>query len=169
MIPIQYPTILFDWGDTVMRDDPASTIPMVEWPTVEVIEGIESVLEYLQSSGRRIMLATSASISNEAQIWAALARAHLDSYFSRIYCFKNTHLPKSEEFYRHILKDLGISADKALMVGDSFEKDVLAANRIGIFAVWFNPRLAEVHSSELHSTVHSMQELHSFFTSLDQK
>jgi len=34
--PIRYPTVLFDWGDTVMRDDPASTIPMVEWQTVEV-------------------------------------------------------------------------------------------------------------------------------------
>lgn len=168
MTPIHYPTILFDWGDTVMRDDPASTIPMVEWPTVEVIEGIESVLEYLQSSGRRIVLATSASISNEAQIWAALARAHLDGYFSHIYCFKNTHLPKGEEFYRHILKDLGISADEALMVGDGFEKDVSAANNTGIFAVWFNPSSDEVHNSGRHSTVHSMQELHSFFLSLDR-
>src|SRR5687767_8614001 len=103
MIHIRYPTILFDWGDTVMKDDPASTIPMVEWPTVEVIEGIESVLEYLHSTGRRIVLATSASISDESQIRAALARGGLDGYFSYIYCFKNTHLPKGEEFYRHIL------------------------------------------------------------------
>ena len=29
--PLRYPTVLFDWGDTVMRDDPASTVPMVEW------------------------------------------------------------------------------------------------------------------------------------------
>ena len=169
MTPTQYPTILFDWGDTVMRDDPALTIPMVEWSTVEVVDGIESVLEYLHSSGRHIVLATSASISNEAQIWAALARGGLDGYFSYIYCFKNTHLPKGEEFYRHILDDLGLRADEALMVGDGFEKDVLAANNIGIFAVWFNPRSDEVRSSERHSTVHSMQELRSFFLTLDQK
>lgn len=169
MTATKYPTILFDWGDTVMRDDPASLIPMVEWPAVEVIDGIDSVLDYLLSSGRRIMLATSASISDEPQIWAALARGGLDRYFSRIYCFKNTHLPKGEAFYQHILDDLGLRADEALMVGDGFEKDVLAANDLGIFAVWFNPRSDETRSSNLHSTVQSMQELHSFFLSLDQK
>jgi FMN phosphatase YigB (HAD superfamily) len=111
--PLRYPTILFDWGDTVMRDDPASTVPMVEWPAIEVIEGIADVLDDLHSSGWRIVLATSASISDEGQIRGALARAGLDRYFSRIYCFKNTHLPKGEVFYRHILSDLGIPASEA--------------------------------------------------------
>jgi putative hydrolase of the HAD superfamily len=124
---LAFPTILFDWGDTVMRDHPEITTPMVEWETVEVIEGIADVLEYLRSSGRRIVLATSASISDEAKIRGALARVELDTYFSKIYCFKNTNLPKGEAFYRHILSDPGIPASEALMVGDSFQKDVHAA------------------------------------------
>ena len=165
---LRYPTVLFDWGDTVMRDDPASTVPMVEWQTIEVVEGIADVLEYLRSCGRRIVLATSASISDESQIRGALARGGLDSYFSRIYCFKNTRLPKGETFYRHILSDLGIPASDALMVGDGFEKDVQAANAVGIFAVWFNPRSEESHKSALHITVHSMQELRLFFAAMDR-
>jgi putative hydrolase of the HAD superfamily len=164
---LRYPTILFDWGDTVMRDDPASTVPMVEWQTVQVVEGIADVLAYLRSSGRRSILATSASISDESQIREALRRGGLDKYFSRIYCFKNTHLPKGEAFYRHILSDLGIPASDVLMAGDGFEKDVQAANAVGIFAVWFNPRSDESLTDELHVTVHSMQELLAFFTSLD--
>jgi len=167
--PLRYPTVLFDWGDTVMRDDPASSVPMVEWQAVEVIEGIASVLAYLRSSGRRVILATSASISDESQIHGALARGDLDEYFSHIYCFKNTHLPKGEAFYRHILSDLGIPASDALMVGDGFEKDVLAANAVGIFAVWFNPKSEETRSDELHATVHSMQGLRAFFESLYQR
>jgi putative hydrolase of the HAD superfamily len=165
--PLRYPTVLFDWGDTVMRDDPASTVPMVEWQTVEVIEGIADVLEYLRSSRRRIVLASSAAISAENQIRGALARGGLDRYFSRIYCFKNTNLPKGEVFYRHILSDLGIPASDALMVGDGFEKDVLAANAVGIFAVWFNPKSGETLKGELHVTVHSMEELWEFIKSID--
>jgi FMN phosphatase YigB (HAD superfamily) len=165
-IPLRYPTILFDWGDTVMRDHPEITTPMVEWETVEVIEGIADVLAYLRASGRRIILATSASISDESQIHGALARGGLDQYFSRIYCFKNTHLPKGEAFYRHILSDLGIRAAEALMVGDGFEKDVQIPNSLGMFAVWFNPRLEETRQSELHVTVQSMGELREFFESL---
>jgi FMN phosphatase YigB (HAD superfamily) len=164
---LRYPIVLFDWGDTVMRDDSASTVPMVEWPTIEVIEGIADVLAYLHSSGRRIVLATSASVSTESQIHAALARGGLDEYFSQIYCFENTQLPKGEAFYRHILSDLGIPASEALMVGDGFQKDVQDSNAVGIFAVWFNPRSEETRTSELHVTVHSMQELITFFTSLD--
>lgn len=166
---IRYPTILFDWGDTVMRDDPTLTIPMVEWQTVEIIEGIAGVLAYLRSSGRRVGLATSAEISDESQIRSALARVGLDEYFSHIYCFKNTQLPKGEAFYRHILSDLGIPAADVLMVGDHFQKDVQDANVLGIFAVWFNPRSDELRNGDFHTTVHSMQELREFFEDFDRQ
>jgi FMN phosphatase YigB (HAD superfamily) len=53
------------------------------------------------------------------------------------------------------------------MVGDSFEKDVLAANAVGIFAVWFNPRSEAIRTGELHVTVHSMRELLEFVTKLE--
>ena len=166
---LRYPIILFDWGDTVMRDYPEITIPMVEWETVEVIEGIVDVLAYLHSSGRRIVLATSAQISDEDQIRGALRRGGLDTYFSKIYCFKNTKLPKGEAFYRHILNELDIPASEALMVGDGFEKDVQIPNMLGMFAVWFDPRSHEIGKDDLYGAVHSMQELRQFFESLDQK
>ncbi|MBV5331875.1 HAD family hydrolase, partial [bacterium] len=94
---------------------------------------------------------------------AVLARAGLDSYFSRVYCFKNTHLLKGEAFYRHILEDLNLTALDVLMVGDSFEKDVQIPNTLGIFAVWFNQRSGESRNNELHTTVHSMTDLRTFF------
>lgn len=165
--PLRYPNVLFDWGDTVMYDNPALTTPMVEWQKIKVVEGIAEVVQYLHASGRRIILATSASVSDEGQIRGALARVELDLYFSQIYCFKNTHLQKNEAFYHYVLNDLGISAADALMVGDSFEKDVQIPNALGIFAAWFNPVSDERFSDELHVTVHSMQELHAFFNSLD--
>jgi putative hydrolase of the HAD superfamily len=153
-----------------MRDRPEITsISMVEWETVEVIEGIADILAYLHSSGRQIVLATSAEISDEGQIRGALARGGLDAYFSHIYCFKNTNLPKGEAFYRYILNDLHVSPSDVLMVGDHFEKDVQIPNSLGMFAVWFNPKSGEARTSELHVTVHSMQELSTFFKSLDQK
>jgi putative hydrolase of the HAD superfamily len=166
---LRYPTVLFDWGDTVMRDDPFMTAPMVEWETVEVIDGIADMLAYLHSSGRRIILATSAAVSDERQIRGALARGRLDGYFSKIYCFKNTGLSKGDAFYRHILDDLQISASDALMVGDSFEKDVQVPNALGMCGVWFNPRLEEYRKDDLHDTFHSMRELQVYFESLDER
>jgi putative hydrolase of the HAD superfamily len=164
---LRYPTVLLDWGDTVMCDDPAMTMPMVEWETVEIIDGITEVLAYLQASGRHIILATSADVSDERQIRGALARGGLDPFFSRIYCFKNTNLQKGDAFYRHILKDLNIPASDTLMVGDHFGKDVQIPNGLGMFAVWFNPGSDETSKGDLHVTVHSTKEMRKFFESLD--
>ena len=164
--PLRYPTILFDWGDTVMRDDPSMTVPMVEWEKVEVIGGIADMLAYLHASGRQIILATSADVSDESQIRGALARGGLDQYFSRIYCFKNTQLQKGEAFYYHILNDLNIPASDALMVGDHFEKDVQIPNSLEMFAVWFNSKSNETRTNELHITLCSMGELKMFFETL---
>ncbi len=142
-----------------MYDDPAVTTPMVEWETVYTVEGIAEALERLHADGRTCILATSAAISDELQIRGALARARLDRFFASIYCFKNTGLPKGVDFYRHILADLGVAPETAVMVGDTFEKVVLAANAAGIFAVWFNPRSDEVRNGARYATIHSLGEL----------
>jgi FMN phosphatase YigB (HAD superfamily) len=162
----RYPTILFDWGDTVMRDIPERTTPMVDWEQIEVVDGIAEVLAYLHASGRRIALATSASISDESQIRGALARGGLEPYFSRIYCFKNTNLPKGEAFYRRILNDLNVPVSDVMMIGDGFEKDVQVPNCLGIFAIWFNPISEETSRGEYHVTVHKLTEVIDFFEML---
>ena len=74
---------------------------------------------------------------------------------------------QGRKVFRHILSDMGIPASDTVMVGDSFEKDIQAANAVGIFAVWFNPRSAETCTGELYVTVHSMGELIEFFRKLD--
>jgi putative hydrolase of the HAD superfamily len=155
--------IFFDWGDTVMIDDPASTTSMLEWEVVQRVPGIEEVLALLKANGKTIVLATSAAVSDEDQIRLALARVGLDSFFDKIYCFKNTGLSKSQEFYQYLLKDMQLLPSQALMVGDSFEKDVLSANKAGYAAVWFNEKTNENKRAALHISVHSMKELANIF------
>jgi HAD superfamily hydrolase (TIGR01509 family) len=155
--------VFFDWGDTVMIDDPASTTSMLEWEVVEPVSGVEALLALLKTNGKTIILATSAAVSTEEQIRLALARVGLDSFFDKIYCFKNTGLTKSEEFYRYLLKDMQLLPSQALMVGDSFEKDVLSANQAGIATVWFNEKTNANKRAPLCITVHSMKELVNIF------
>ncbi len=42
------------------------------------------------------------------------------------------------KMFQHALSVLNISADEAVMIGDSWASDVLGANNAGIPAVWFN-------------------------------
>lgn len=146
-----------------MVDDPASSTSMLEWEVVQRVPGIEEVLALLKTNGKTIVLATSAAVSDEEQIRLALARVGLDSFFDKIYCFKNTGLNKSQEFYQYLLKDMQLLPSQALMVGDSFEKDVLSANKAGIAAIWFNEKTNENKRAALHINVHSMKELANIF------
>lgn len=154
---MKYKYILFDWGDTLMKDSPSDQ-PMAAWPVVEAVAGADEVLKRLGAQAT-LILATSASISDEAQIRAALARVGLDTYIQKIYCFKNTGLKKSPAFYEYILHDLGAASAEVVMVGDSFENDVLAANQAGLDAVWFNPHTRERREAERHTTIHALPEL----------
>ena len=42
--------IIFDWGDTLMRDDPQKNTPMYLWDVVEEIEGAGHTLKELSES-----------------------------------------------------------------------------------------------------------------------
>jgi FMN phosphatase YigB (HAD superfamily) len=59
---------------------------------------------------------------------------------------------------------LGIPPAQALMVGDSFEKDILAANAVGISAVWFNERTKDNRNERLHFTIHTLPDLVEWFS-----
>ena len=61
--------------------------------------------------------------------------------------------------FEFILNDLALDRSRVTMVGDSYEEDVLGANRAGLRAVWFNPRSDAEHSGELRRTVHDLRDL----------
>ncbi len=152
--------ILFDWGDTLMRDDPTQSGPMAAWPQVEAILGAAETLATLKARGYRLAVATGAADSDESQIRQALGRVNLDRFFEKVYCFANTGQRKpAPGFYQFILNDLQLQPGEALMVGDNFTSDVLAANQVGIPAAWFNPSTPENRDGAAFFTLHHLEEL----------
>ena len=130
--------ILFDWGDTLMRVFSEYTGPMKDWPRLEAVPGAVDMLDALHEDWI-LALATNAAASDEADIRAALRRVDLERRLDKVYCFKTIgHRKPSPEFFDFILKDLGLPAERVIMVGDDLEADVLGARRAGLRAVWFN-------------------------------
>lgn len=153
------PVLLLDWGNTLMREMPGATGPMATWPHVEAIPHAREVLAALKPSFV-IALATNAQASGEVEIRQALARVDLDRQVERIYGFRTIGHKKPEPaFFRFVLHNLGLSAARAVMVGDSLENDVLGANACGIRAVWFNEAGPESREGALHATIHDLADL----------
>jgi HAD superfamily hydrolase (TIGR01662 family) len=151
--------ILFDWGDTLMRDFKEYSGPMKDWPRLEVLPDAVETLAILHKDWT-LALATSADVSTEADIRLALARVGLDAFLDEIYCFKKIGLKKpSREFYQYILNDLKLDPHSVCMVGDHFDADVLAANLCGMRAVWFNEHSLEERQGPMHRTIHALGAL----------
>ena len=151
--------LLLDWGDTVMRVFPEYEGPMSAWPRVEAIKGITEALAALRTDWT-IALATNAADSEEREIWSALAKAGLDQLIDRVYCFRGVgHRKSAPAYFQHVLADLGVDPNDAVMVGDDFEADVVSANRSGIRAIWFHEDASERATGALHRTIRDLREL----------
>jgi FMN phosphatase YigB (HAD superfamily) len=158
--------LLFDWGDTLMRDDPHTSGPMYAWEHVEMIPHADLVLGALRADWL-IALATNAIDSDESDIRRALRRVGLNSLVDTVYCFREVGYRKpTREFFQYILDDLKLVSRQVIMIGDSFEKDVQGANEAGIRAIWFNPYTQETRTNSFHRTIHVLSELPGVLASL---
>jgi HAD superfamily hydrolase (TIGR01662 family) len=151
--------LLFDWGDTLMRDIPEFSGPMKDWPRVEAMPGAAETLAALHPDWT-LAIATNAADSDEKDIRAALQRADLDRWLDQVYCFRKIgHKKPSLEFFQYILKDLGLSPQSVCMIGDNHEVDVLGANACGMRAIWFNEHSLEQRQAALQRSIHSLAGL----------
>lgn len=144
--------VLFDWGDTVLREFPEYRGAMADWPRVEAMPGARAALQALQPRFR-LALATNAVESGENQVRAALSRAGLDGFFQAVFTARELGLAKPDPaFYALILEKLGLDAGQAVMVGDSYSGDVAGAKEAGLRAIWYNP------SGELSPSDHPLHD-----------
>lgn len=133
-------TLVFDWGDTLMRTIPGYTGAMVDWPEIAVVDGISHALEQLAGQ-YRLVVGTNAADSTADQVQAALQRGGLGQYFQQVFTSGELNgLRKPDVGYFHALQAaLGEPAHRMLMVGDDFQVDVLGAGQAGWRTLWYNP------------------------------
>jgi putative hydrolase of the HAD superfamily len=130
--------LVFDWGDTLMRDIPGFTGPMADWPRVETMPGAAEVLAALGRTWT-IALATNAGRSDDAQIRAALARGGIDRYIDQIYCARGIgHRKPARGFFEYIIAHAGCAKDQIVVVGDNHAKDIEGAVNAGLRAIWLD-------------------------------
>lgn len=130
--------VIFDCGDTVMRDFPQYAGPMADWPRVESMPGIAAALAALHPD-RALAMATNAAESGAERVREALARVGLDGYFSAIVTARDIGVSKPDPaFFEAILAAFDCVPHQAVMVGDSFRTDIVGAKHASLHTVWYN-------------------------------
>lgn len=129
--------IVFDWGDTIMRDFDLPG-PMSVWEKVAWIDGAEEALKTL-SSRYTCIIATSADHSDTAEMKTALARVGADNYFHKFYSQKELGYKKPDvRFFEAVLSNSGFKPEETLMVGNLYDKDIVGAKQAGMTTVFLN-------------------------------
>jgi putative hydrolase of the HAD superfamily len=95
-----------------------------------------TVIDALKLRGTRLALVTNGA--SEAQR-AKIERFDLARRFDHIQIEGEHEFGKPDErAYLRALRQLGVEAQDAWMVGDNLEWEVAAPQRLGIFAIWFD-------------------------------
>ena len=161
--------IIFDWGNTVMRDFPEKSGPMAHWDHVEYIPDVEECLKTL--SGKYIMcIASNAGCSDVVLMTEALKRVGADKYFHHFFTSKDLGAEKPDKlFFNSITKEIDIANEHCLMIGDSYPKDICGAKAVGMKTIFFNEKRVESEYPDADEIIVSMKELLSAVDTIKNK
>ncbi|WP_291865663.1 HAD family hydrolase [Maribacter sp.] len=130
---------------------------MISHP-VELLDGVEEVLQTLQSKYRLIVLTKGDLLDQERK----LERSGLSKYFHHVEVLSD----KKEKNYSNLLEHLEIEVSEFLMIGNSLKSDVLPLVNIGAKAVhvpfhttWQHEQVEEVDDEAEFLTLHSLAEI----------
>ncbi|MFC1726095.1 HAD family hydrolase [candidate division KSB1 bacterium] len=151
--------VIFDWGDTLMRDFPDFKGPMAYWKKIMVMPGVVTALERLHKE-YILCAASNAGDSDAVMMGEALARAGIRRYFRRIYTSKELGFSKPDErFFLVIAKRIRVKPEECLMVGNDYEKDIIPAKSIGMKTVLFLEMDYVKKFESADFKVHSIKEI----------
>ena len=131
---------------------------MLEKP-IELLEGIEEVLQALQGK-YKLIVATKGDLLDQER---KLEKSNLLKYFHHIEVMSD----KKEKDYQKLIKHLDINPSELLMIGNSLKSDVLPLIKIGASAIhipfhttWIHEEVTEQEKqNEDYKTLNSIKEL----------
>lgn len=102
----------------------------------KVLDGADALLRELRARGLRAAVLT--NYVREVQL-EKLSHFGLDGLVDAVLCIEDVPAPKPDpRAYHAACAALGVSPAEAVMVGDSWEKDVQGARAAGLRAIWLH-------------------------------
>jgi putative hydrolase of the HAD superfamily len=103
---------------------------------LRMFPGAHEALDRLKELGVKLALITNGAAAPQRRKVERFALAHR---FDHIQIEGEHGFGKPEEqAYRHALSTLGVAASEAWMIGDNLEWEVVAPQRLGIYAIWYD-------------------------------
>ncbi len=125
---------------------------------VELLQGVEEVLQKLANKYRLIVLTKGDLLDQERK----LERSGLTKYFHHVEVLSD----KKEENYKNLLDHLEINVNEFLMIGNSLKSDVIPILNIGARAVhvpfhttWAHEQVTQEEMTNNHLTLNAISDI----------
>jgi putative hydrolase of the HAD superfamily len=161
--------LIFDWGDTVMRDYPKLKGPMFEWEHVELIPDVTDALEQLKHYYICCIASNAGASTTRLMCWA-LKRVHAVKYFLFYFTSKDLGYEKPDKrFFLKISERIRIKPEECIMIGNDYSKDIEGAKAAGLKTIFFNEKSQKGKYPHADKVIKSMTELIAAVQELDDK
>ena len=151
--------LIFDWGDTVMRDYPECIGPMAEWEHVEWVPFAEDALKIL-SEKYICCIASNAGYSNTALMRKALERVGAEKYFHYFFTSKDLSYEKPDpRFFQKISDEIKVNTTECIMIGNDYKKDICGAKAVGMKTIFLNEKMIIDVFPDADIMIHSLKDL----------
>ena len=106
----------------------------------KLIDGATKVLDYLHGHYRMAIITNG---FREVQ-YSKIDKSELSGYFTKIFVSEEIGIPKpGRKIFEHALSSMNAPKKSSLMIGDSWEADIVGAKKFGIDQIYFNPKLQD--------------------------
>ncbi len=122
-----------------------------------VIEGAENLLKFCKVRGIKVAVVTN---GEEGMQRAALKKFSLDSYVDYLVTpASSAEIKPSGDIFRRALSLTGADPSRTLMIGDTYQRDIVGALDSGIKPVWLNRMGDRMPEDQRVVMVRSLREL----------
>lgn len=124
-----------------------------------LVEGALSILQYLAPYYNIYILSNGFREVQRAKI----ENSGLSPYIQRMILSEDAGYPKPhKEIFRYAFRNTSSSPSNSMMIGDSWDADIVGSLAVGMPAIWFNPQkktLPDAYASCLGSSLYNIGSL----------
>lgn len=140
--------LIFDRGDTIIKDLPESFGGMKDWPYYETVDGVFETLSGL-SKKYDCLIASNTLVSSAQVIHTALEKLGINDNFKYVLTQNELKCAKpSTSFFLKLIEFLNSSADEICYIGNDYELDIISAKKVGMNTILLSENLGYFPSAD---------------------
>jgi len=116
------------------------------WMLAELYPEVEDALKQLKEKYTLVLVAN----TNKSYVEKVVEKFKLSSYFDKVFLSYQEGMIKTDrEFFLRVVQELGLSVEECVMVGDSMQSDILAAQEAGMKAILVDRKNARDYAPKI--------------------